>query len=51
MKTLMVIAVLMLIAGAALSDVIMGGLAVSSLLFAGASVLAVRFHSQQPANA
>lgn len=51
MKILMVIAVLMMIAGAALSDVILGGLAVSSLLFAGASVLAVRVHSQQPANA
>lgn len=46
---LMVIAVLMMIAGAALSDVILGGLAISSLLFAGASMLAVRGLSHQPA--
>lgn len=50
MKTLMMIAVLMLIAGAALSDVILSGLAVSSLLFAGASVLAIRIRSLQTAN-
>lgn len=42
MKILMVIAVLMLIAGAALSDAIMGVLAVGSLFFAGAAMLVVR---------
>ncbi|WP_324729606.1 hypothetical protein [Pseudomonas chlororaphis] len=51
MKILMVFAVLLLVAGIVKSDVILGGLAVSSLLFAGASMLAVRGPSQQPAKA
>jgi len=42
MKILMVIAVLLLVGGIAKSDVILGALAVSSLLFAGAAMLAAR---------
>jgi len=50
MKILMVIAVFLLVAGIVKSDVILGGFAVSSLLFAWASVLAIRVRSQQPEN-
>lgn len=51
MKILMVIAVLLLVVGIVKSDVILGALAVSSLLFTGASMLAVRSLHQQPAAA
>jgi hypothetical protein len=51
MKILMVIAVLLLVVGIVKGDVILGALAVSSLLFAGASMLAVRSLSQQSATA
>ncbi|MHC8403509.1 hypothetical protein ACYZTX_29820 [Pseudomonas sp. MDT1-17] len=51
MKILMVIAVLLLVVGIVKSDVILGVLAVSSLLFAGASMLDVRSLPQQPAAA
>jgi hypothetical protein len=51
MKILMVVAVLLLVAGIVKCDVILGALAVSSLLFAGVSMLAVRGLSQQTAKA
>lgn len=48
MKILVVLAVLILVAGIALSDVVLGALGAGSLLFAGAAVLAVRLPSPQP---
>ncbi len=49
MKILMVIAVLILIGGFATADVILAALAVSSLCFAVAAVLATRSPSINPA--
>jgi len=47
MKILVVVAVFLLVAGIVKSDVILGGFAVSSLLFAGGSVLAIRVAATQ----
>lgn len=49
MKTLMVVAILMLAGGVVKGDVILGALAASSLCFAVAAMLAVRNPGPQPA--